>query len=147
LPDIRKEKAGTDEARARAVLGLALIAEGRNADAQVQLKAIKALYPVIEPGYLRLNLDIFIARLYAGLGDTANATSALQHTIARSANLGLSTTEYKARLALAQVQVKQGMTPQLRKSIVQLESDAREAGYLLIARQARDLLSSSKSTI
>lgn len=139
----QKEKAGTDEARSRAVLGLALVAEGRNADARAQLKAIKALYPAIEPGFLRLNLDIFIARLNAGLGNTANATNALQQTIARAANLGLSTTEYQARLALAQVQAKQGVTPQLRKSIVQLESDARKAGCLLVARQARELLSNS----
>lgn len=144
INEYHREKDGSDEAYARAILGLALLAKGQRRDAKVQLNAIELLYPTLEKGDTRLYLDILIARLKAGLGEVTAAVKSLQYVIAQAESGTLL--QYKARLALAQVQSSQGMISQGRDEVMQLEIDAHKAGFLLIAHQAKELLPGSKST-
>lgn len=129
------EKAGTDEAHARAVLGLALLAEGHRADARAQLKAVEKLYPDIENVNARLKLDILVAQINAGLGDREAAMKSLGETADQAGKLGLTTLEYWARFRLAEMQAHGEMTDALRKSFEQLETSARESGHQLVARK------------
>lgn len=134
------EKAGTDEAHARAVLGLALLAEGHRGDAKVQLQAVEKLYPDVENVNARLKLDILMAQINAGLGDRGTAMKSLGETADRAAKLELTTLEYWARYRLAEIQAQGGMTDALRTGVKQLEASARESGHQLVARKAGLLL-------
>lgn len=139
----RSEKAGTDEARARAVLGLAYLGEGRENAARAQLRALERLYPSIESGDAKWNLDIQTARLQAGLGDTEAAVRSLRATIDGTAKLGLTTLAYQARLALARVEAGAGLSDRARGEVGRLAEEAGNAGYLLVAREANALLVSA----
>jgi eukaryotic-like serine/threonine-protein kinase len=139
VDEYQREKAGTDEARSRTVLGLALLGEGRNADAEVQFKAVKVLYPSIQSGYARFNLDILMARLTASLGDPTSAEKMLRQTITQTSRLGLLTLAYWARLRLAEIQAHSGMNATLRASVSRLAVDANKTGYLLVAHKAETL--------
>ena len=143
----QKEKAGTDEAHARAILGLALLAEGNSHAARTQLKKVKALYPNIQNLLEKFTLDILIARMEAGLGGAKAASRALSSVREKAAGLGLAMIAFQARLALAQVQVGQGTTTKDERDTIQrLVSDARSAGYLLIAREAGKLIRHDRVT-
>ncbi len=145
INEYHREKASSDEAYARAVLGLALLAEGHRRDTLDQLHAIEILYPTLDKGDTRLYLDILIARLNAGLGDPEEAMVSLQRVITQVESGTIL--QYQARLALVQIQAKQRMTRQLRDILIRFERDARKAGFLLIANQAKALLSDRKFTM
>jgi len=134
------EKAGTDEAHARAVLGLALLTEGHRAEAKVQLAAVEKLYPGVENVNARFKLDILVAQINAGLGNRQTAMKSLRKTAGQAGKLGLTTLEYRARYRLAEIQAHGEMTDAMRKSVRALETSARKTGHLLVARKAGMLL-------
>ncbi len=143
----RNEKAGTDEAHARAVLGLALLNEGHRQAARAELAKVEALYPHIQNVLEKLTLDMLRARIEAGLGNAGKASQALSGVRKKSEGLGLTMIALQARLALAQVRAgADTATAEEQSAIKQLITDARSAGYLLIAREAEKLLKHHKKT-
>lgn len=138
--EYRSEKAGTDEAHARAVLGLALVAEGQRDAARQQLRKVKILYADVQNIQAKMKLDILMARLEAGLGNPEVAARALQQTGVRARRSGLTTLAYWARFRLAEVQAHGGMNAELRTTIKQLAVAARKADYRLVAYKAGALL-------
>jgi DNA-binding winged helix-turn-helix (wHTH) protein/tetratricopeptide (TPR) repeat protein/TolB-like protein len=138
--EYRNEKAGTDEAHARAVLGLALVAESRRDDARQQLQKVKTLYADVQNIRAKMNLDILIARLEADLGNPEVAARTLQQTVVRARRSGFTTLAYWARFRLAEVQAHGGMNAKLRTIVKQLVVAARKADYRLVAYKAGILL-------
>jgi|GEM_PF-1065479 len=143
----RNEKAGTDEAHARAVLSLALLTEGHRKAAHAQLAIVETLYPHIQNVLEKFTLDILRARIEAGLGNAKTASKTLAGVRSESESLGLTMIAFQARLALAQVRAGQGpVTAKEQDAIKQLITDAHSAGYLLIAHEAENLLKRDPKT-
>ena len=135
------EKAGTDEARARAVLALALASAGRRKAAREQFKLARALYPSVENVRARLQLQVLFAQMKMRLGEQKPAIEILRKTVKKAGSLGLVTLAYWARLRLVEVRKQSKDTnASATAEAGRLEANARKAGYLLVARKSAELV-------
>ena len=111
------------------------IADARN--------AIEHASALLRPGgdvSVRLSVEIEAARLLAASGnptDYAAAERNLQGALADATKEGLAGLQLQTRLALGEIEMKASASAAGRARLFTLEKDAREKGFLLIARKAR----------
>jgi hypothetical protein len=125
---------------ARNLLGAGNLAEARNAAA----KAI-ALSQKASGQSFRYEATLADARVEAKLGKTADALKELDATLASARKFGYRLYEYQTRLAMGEIELGTRSDP-ARAHLTALEKDARTHGAILVADQARALLSSSAAS-
>lgn len=133
-----KANSAVNEGWARAILARNLLAEGKLPEATASAaKAVQLVNQGVAPTprYEALLAD---SRVKAKSGQVAEARKSLQSSIASAHKFGYRLYEYQLRLALGEIDAG---TPASRSELTLLEKDASAHGALLIARQARELLS------
>ena len=126
----QKQKARDDEIRAWCIVARAMLAQDKAADASDAIKHARSLAGKSQNPEVRWRTAIASARLYAAGKDELNAI------VAKSRELGYRGIELDARLALAEIEMKDGQTAAGRAHLAAIESDAEAKGYHLVARKA-----------
>jgi hypothetical protein len=85
-----------------------------------------------------IGIDTLItaARTHAATGKAADASKSLASVLAESSHLSCGRCEFEARLALAEIEMKQGKKVAAHEHFAGLEKDATSKGFLLIAHEA-----------
>jgi tetratricopeptide (TPR) repeat protein len=126
------------------ILARTLLAEGKQAEARAAILRASALINKAERTDTRFTIEITASRVLAASGnrrDAAEAARRLQAIIAQAHRLGFIPYEFEARLALGEVEIKDGSTAAGRAQLAALETEARRQGFELVARQADALAS------
>ena len=138
----QKQKAGDDEIQAWCVLARALIAQDEASAAFDAIEHARSLAGKSQSPEVRWQTAITEAHLYVAGKDNTRAASRLaaqkelNAVVAKSRELGYQGVELDARLALAEIEMKEGQTVAGRAHLAAIESDAKAKGYNLVARKA-----------
>ena len=130
------QKAVSDAAEAYALLALALLAEGKNADAQISSGHALALSGQSDDVMARFEASLAAASVQANAGKIDTSAKALEAVRLKAQGYGFAEYPLEARLSLAQLELKSGKATAARSRFRDLENDARNKGFLLIARKA-----------
>ena len=130
------EDAKEKKAAVAAVLALALLGQGKTAEASEVAAGASALATSGQNAHLRLAAAVAGARVGAANGEAKEALQCLNTALADATRLGLVGAQLEARLALGQIELDAGRTESGRARLGALESDARSRGFALVARKA-----------
>jgi class 3 adenylate cyclase/tetratricopeptide (TPR) repeat protein len=134
--EYQEEKLVSQEAEARNTLARALLLQGKLREAKDELDAADTL--AVPEQSTRLSLDITRARFNAGSGKVANASAVLEKALREATRLHLYGKELEIRLARLEVSKLESQRLDLA-SLQELESEARNKGYVMIAQRAANL--------
>jgi serine/threonine protein kinase/tetratricopeptide (TPR) repeat protein len=132
-------KAGIDvQAEAENVLANVLLTRGRLTEVRSAVARASALLANSENRRLRLSIAITNARVEASAkqGSAQNARRTLREVIAEATKGGSVDYQMEARLALGEIEIKFGNASGGHQQLQQLEKEAREKGFILIANKA-----------
>jgi len=132
--EFHAETDADQETAASDVMVQSLIGMGKLSDAQLEIAKARTLSTRDQPA--KLSLEITSARVLARTGKAREALRDLQETLNRAQRIKLVGVEFSARLAQAEAQGLIGDTVLAYSTLDQLSKDARDAGFLLIARKA-----------
>lgn len=136
LHQAQMEKATGNEINARAVLARSLLEQGKAAEAEKEIRAAETAVATSEARLLANGVAITAGRVHAANGKAGEASRSLEGALAEAARLACGRCLLEARLALGEVEMKQGKKT-AREHLATLEKDATAKGFLLIARKAR----------
>jgi serine/threonine protein kinase/tetratricopeptide (TPR) repeat protein len=142
LGEFRKQKLKDEQALGETILAEVLLASGRLAEARSQAEAAVSLATESQNQNLHFRVDTVAARARAASGKNADmeqATKLLEIVEADAAKSGFVQSHFEARMALAEIEMKSGETAAGRDHLSALEKEARDKGFLLIARRAATL--------
>jgi len=140
--EFRKQKLKEDEALSGAILAEVLLASGRFSEARTQADAAALLVSKSQDRELHFRVDTVAARARAASGkkpDIEQAAKLLETIEADASKNRFLQEQFEARLALGEIEMKSGDTASGRAHLSALGKDARDSGFLLIARRAADL--------
>jgi tetratricopeptide (TPR) repeat protein len=138
----QKQKARDDEIQAWCVLARAMLAQDKAAAASDAIEHARSLAGKSQNPEVRWRTALATARLYVAGKDQAHTASGiaaqkeLNAVVQKSRELGYLGIELDARLALAEIEMKEGQTTAGRARLAAIESDAKAKGYHLVARKA-----------
>ncbi len=138
----QKQKAGDDEIQAWYILARAMLAQDRAAAAADAMEHARSLAGKSQNREVRWRTAIAAARLRLDGKDHARPASRmaaqeeLNAIVQKSRELGYQGIELDARLALAEIEMKEGQTAAGRAHLAAVESDAKAKGYQLVTRKA-----------
>ena len=137
----QKQKARDDEIQAWCVLARAMLAQDKAAAAADAIEHARSLAGKSQNPEVRWRTAIAAARLYVAGKDSARtprmaAQKELNAIVAKSRELGYRGIELDARLALAEIEMKEGQTAAARAHLDAIKSDAEAKGYQLVTRKA-----------
>ncbi len=141
IVEFANEKDLENEAVAQEVLARALLAQGKPADARAAIGVAKTLLPRSAAYPSQFRVRITAARVRA-VANSNQAKSELEHLLTIAKQHGFLGYEFEIRLALGEIEMKSG-NPRGRGLLQELERDAGNAGFGLIARNANEMLRSS----
>jgi len=124
------------EAQARCVLADALLSSDNPGKAQEEIKKASQLTQTSNDRTLKLSAAIIGAKVDARGGKIGAALLSLPAIQAEARNAGLVQTEFEARLALGEIQMRAGHTVAGRPALQSLAHDAKSRGFPLIAANA-----------
>jgi tetratricopeptide (TPR) repeat protein len=127
-----------DEALARQFLILSLLAQHKKTDAQRELQKVNVLVKGSQQVVTQLLLGITTARVMSAAGYPQQAKDSLQKVINDTLRLGYLPIQFRARLALGEIEMNSGQAAAGRLHLQALERNAKAKGFLLIARKAAD---------
>jgi serine/threonine protein kinase/tetratricopeptide (TPR) repeat protein/TolB-like protein len=122
------------ETDALGTLARALVEQGKLAEARKAIERAKSL-PTQDEG-IRLKLAICEAYLAAHDGRTNDATRILTECIQKAADRKWKRSEFEAVLARVEIETQTGAAAAAKALAKRLQSDAKSAGFALIARKA-----------
>ncbi|HWN74681.1 MAG TPA: tetratricopeptide repeat protein, partial [Candidatus Udaeobacter sp.] len=122
------------ETDALGTLARALVAQGKLSEARKAIERAKSLPAQDES--IRLKLAISEAYLAARDGRTNDATRILTETIQKAADRKWKRSEFEAFLARVEIDAQTGAAAAAKVLAKRLQSDAKAAGFALIARKA-----------
>jgi serine/threonine protein kinase/Tfp pilus assembly protein PilF len=132
-----------NQAQSNAVLAEALLAQGKIKDAQAAADHAMALGQKADRPS-RFESVLASADVNAALGKFVDAAKEVETVRAEASRYGFLSYDLESRLRLAQLELRSGKAPAGRARLQQLQSEARNKGFLLIARKANF---ASKSTV
>jgi len=138
----QQQKASDDEIQAWGILARAMFAQDKAAAATEAIEHARSLAGKSQNPEIRWRTAIAAARVYVAgenNGRSASGIAAqkeLNAAIAKSRELGYRGIELDARLALAEIEIKEGQTAAARERLAAIESEANAKGYHLVARKA-----------
>ena len=142
LEVFQKQKAHDDEIRAWCALAHALSAESKTPAAKEALQHARSLAAKSQNPEIRWQTAIAAAHIenaekHVAHSATGTATrKELSAIISKSRELGYQGIELDARLALAEIEIKEGQVAAGRAHLAAIEADAKAKGYTLVARKA-----------
>jgi len=141
--EFRKQGAATSEASALITVAESLLAQGKYSDAQKEVDRAGALLKQSQNRYVTCIFAIAGVRLRAGLDASQPNGTAIDDAERQLAGIvkvakkdGLLGLEFRARLALGEIQIKAGNVRSGRPRLAALERQASGTGFGLIAREA-----------
>lgn len=138
----QKQKARDDEIQAWSILARTLLASTSAESAAEAIGHALSLAGKSQDPEIRWRAAIAAARVNAAGKDVARTASAigarkqLSDVVAKSRQLGYRGIELDARLALAEIEMKEGQVAAGRTHLAAIEADAKARGYSLVARKA-----------
>jgi hypothetical protein len=87
----------------------------------------------------QLSFAVARARSEAASGKIGEAKTILKEALAKATRSGYVGDQLECRLALEEIELKSGKSPASRARLEQLQKDAKEKGFDLIARKAKAL--------
>jgi eukaryotic-like serine/threonine-protein kinase len=142
LEVFQTQKLRDDETQAWCVLAGALLGEGKAAAAKEAMQHARSVAARSQNPEIRWRTAITAARIETSEKDIAHSAAGiaarkeLSAIIAKSRELGYMGIELDARLALAEIEMKEGQTTAGRAQLTTIEAAAKAKGYNLIAREA-----------
>jgi DNA-binding winged helix-turn-helix (wHTH) protein/tetratricopeptide (TPR) repeat protein len=139
---LQRQKARDDETQAWYILARALLAQDKAAAASDAIEHARSLAAKSQNPEVRWRTAIAASRVSIDGKDNVRTASRmaaekeLNAIVARSRELGYRGIELDARLALAEIEMKEGQTAAGRAHLAAIESDAKAMGYNLVARKA-----------
>jgi serine/threonine protein kinase/tetratricopeptide (TPR) repeat protein len=130
---------GDDQITATAVLADALLAGGRSDDAFKEVTKMAPLGAKSQNLSVQLDFAVAHARSEAASGKIAAAKTILKDALAKAMRSGYVGYQLECRLALEEIELKSGKSAASRARLEQLQKDAKEKGFDLIARKAATL--------
>jgi tetratricopeptide (TPR) repeat protein len=136
LAAFRGEKTPDEEASAHETLARVFMAQGKHEQAVEEINTAKALGS--HDNEVRMAVAVTGARLSAWKGNVAEARQSLETSLVEARRLKLASAQLDVRLALAEIELSSD-APSGRAHLQSLEQEARDSGYLLVARKAARL--------
>lgn len=136
LQEFQKEKLQGDEILARVVLARSLLAQRKPPESHKQMELAAKLVAKSPMFFVRMEYAITAAVVKAAEGWHAEATSSLEASLTESRKRSCLECQYKAELALGEIEVNTVNGNAGRTRLNALEHEAVAHGYLLIARKA-----------
>jgi eukaryotic-like serine/threonine-protein kinase len=137
--EFQRTHKGDDQITATAVLADALLAGGRNDDAFKEVAKMAPMAAKSQNLSAQLTFAVARARSEAASEKIGAAKTILKEALAKSTRSGYVGDQLECRLALEEIELKSGKTPASRSRLEQLQKDAKEKGFDLIARKAAAL--------
>ncbi|MFY9560090.1 MAG: protein kinase [Terriglobales bacterium] len=124
------------EADADAALIDSLRTQGKFAEAQSLAEIAQRLAEKSGDRGTAASVAIANARVRTSSGSAEEAAISLRRTVEETGKSGMRATQFDARLALGETEMKSGNRTAGRAELISLERDAKAKGFLLIARKA-----------
>ncbi len=143
IQEFQAEKLVDSEGDARNTLARALIAQGKLPDAEGELESAAKIG--VQDFATKISLAITGARLKARTGKSDEARQELDSQLAAAKDKNLVGLQFEVRLALAEIEAPpDSKSPPQSKgaTLVALETEARNSGYVLVATKAAHLQAS-----
>ncbi|HET7208773.1 MAG TPA: tetratricopeptide repeat protein [Terriglobales bacterium] len=137
VQEFRSENDADQGTAAEDVLAQALMAEQKFDAAQAEITAARKLGA--RDRQVSISLDITGAELLIRTGKNAAAARELQKIVKRASELHVAEQEWRARLALAQAQLKLGQTDSAHANLQEVKTAAGKSGFQLLVRKAEEL--------
>lgn len=134
--EFQKSHKSDEQIGATSVLVAAFLADGKDEDA---LKAVSKAAPIAAKSQnlnTQLAFAIAMARADAASQKFVAAKSVLKEALGKATKSNYQGDQLEARLALEEVEPKSTRSPTSRARLEQLQKDAKEKGFNLIARKA-----------
>lgn len=143
--ELSAQKRADDEALALDVVARSRLAQGKIAEAVKAIARAQALPAAAAVSReTRLALSITGARAAVATGKNADAEATLSAALADSTKAGMLASQFDARLALSELEMKSGKSAAGVARLQALERDAAAKGFGLIVRQAAGARRASK---
>ncbi len=136
LNEFSKEKIIDDQVLAHVMLARTLISESRTAEALKEISLAEQIASKSQNRLARIKLSIVSARADEASGRSARAISTLESALADSKQHGLILLEFQVSLALGQIEMKTSRMEAGQNRLKDLQRQANEKGFALIARKA-----------
>jgi eukaryotic-like serine/threonine-protein kinase len=130
------EKAPGNELNARNLLARSLLAQGKLVEAEKEIRTAELAASATESRLLAIDTLITAARVHAANGQVAEASRSLANVLAEATRLSCGRCQFDARLALAEIEMKEGKKAVAHEHLASLEKDASAKGFLLVAHEA-----------
>jgi serine/threonine protein kinase/tetratricopeptide (TPR) repeat protein len=137
--EFQKRHKGDGQTLAAAALARALLASGKNGDA---LKEVRNAVPIAAKSQnlsVQLAFAAIRARTESASQQTGPAKTILREALTKATRSGYVGDQLESRLALEEIELKSGKSAASRARLDQLQKDAKEKGFDLIARKAATL--------
>jgi eukaryotic-like serine/threonine-protein kinase len=128
-----------DQITATTVLVAALLAGGKNDDAFKEVGKTASIAAKSQNLSVQLAFAAAKARAEAASQEIGAAKIILKEALAKATRSGYVGYQFESRLALEEIELKSGKSPASRARLEQLQKEAKEKGFDLIARKAATL--------
>ncbi len=135
-PTFEQQKVTDYETLCAAILVRSLLAQNRIEDAKSAADRVLVSSQHTSDRAARFTAAIAAAEASAKSGKTTEATKALETVRTEASHYGYAAYELEARLHLGEIEVRSGRASAGRARLGQLRDDARNKGFLLLARKA-----------
>ena len=133
------EQRSDDELIARTTLVQALLAEGKQVEAQKEADDSQGLAAGSQSLFVRLQFKLCIARVLTASGAPARAKPLLNEVLVDAQKYGYTGIRLEAMLAQAELERRTGSAAAAQKQLLMVQQEARAKGFGLIARKAKAL--------
>jgi hypothetical protein len=137
--EFQKAHKSDDWITATVVLVRALLAGGKNEDALKEMSRASSTAAKSQNLSVQLAFAVARARTEAASQQTGAAKTILKEAIAKASRSGYVGDQLECRLALEEIERKSGKSAASHARLEQLQKDAKEKGFDLIARKAATL--------
>ena len=141
--ELKQERVTPYASFALAVMSRALLEQGKLTDARNAVSQAYSLAGKPVSWDVRMFLAITAARVRAASGNAADrdqAVRSLRATLSEAQRDGMVVDAFETRLALGEIEMESGDTPETRSYLSELRTDAASQGLGFIAHKAAALL-------
>ncbi len=135
IGEFEREKAAENQASGAVVLARALLAQNKVAEAQASIKRARALMPASASLPSKFQLGIAEAQVAAASKQRSRAQTGYQAVLALASRRGFVQYVLEAKLGLGELAASKSSS-QARRQLADLQSEAQEKGFVLIATKA-----------
>lgn len=130
------EQQADDELLSSIGLSEALVAQGKQVEAQREIEGSRELAAKCQNLFDRLQYDVASARVLLSSDHPEKAKALLERALSDARAHGFVGVEFEARLVMADLEKRSGHATIAREEFASLERAAREKGFMLVARKA-----------